>query len=555
MEYLGLARKWRPQKFEDLIGQEHISRILTNAIRSNRVGHAYLFTGTRGIGKTSTARILAKTLRCSQKPPCSSANTPDCKDCIEVTDGKSVDVLEIDGASNNGVDAIREIRENAKYLPSSGTRKIYIIDEVHMLSTAAFNALLKTLEEPPAHVVFIFATTDVQKVPATVLSRCQRFDFKRVSSADLQKRLQFICEKEKLNISSNALQIIVREAQGSMRDALSLLDQVVSLADDSATEISEQMVVDGLGLIDRATIVDCVASILKRDPLSALKASGKIHLHGFDLKHFTREILTLLRQVMIARLLSDHQMKPEAYLEISESEIEEVKSLISLRSLEDLDMLFRLLTNGLEDISRSPIQKAILDVLIIKMATAQELYSLDVVDLVVPEGIDPAEQKTSVQSEVSNSVKKNFSAPLAKPSSSPVPATNFSPDTDTKVIWQKAVGFIKAQKPLIASILESLGFVSLKNDQNGVLITLSYSNDQSFYRDQLVSKAYQDPIFSLLKSFFGKTTRIEFQEGKAEKPAQSIEEERRKMILESETMLATQNLLGAKLERLEILHQ
>src|SRR3989339_209716 len=223
MSYLVLARKFRPQNFDDVVGQEHITDILKKAIKANRVAHSYLFCGPRGIGKTSCARILAKTLNCEKGPadrPCDK-----CSACTEILKGNSFDVLEIDGASNRGIDEIRALRENVKFAPSYGKYKIYIVDEVHMLTAEAFNALLKTLEEPPPHVKFIFATTEPQKIPATILSRCQRFDFRRVSVCQLVDHLKRILSCEKLSLSPTALTSIVREAQGSVRDALSLLDQ------------------------------------------------------------------------------------------------------------------------------------------------------------------------------------------------------------------------------------------------------------------------------------------------------------------------------------------
>ena len=226
MAYEVLARKWRPHKFEDVVGQAHITQTLVNAIRNERLAHAYLFSGPRGVGKTSVARILAKAINCletNEGDPCNQ-----CGSCLEITSGASVDVQEIDGASNRGIDEIRELRENIRYMPSSNRYRVYIIDEVHMLTLPAFNALLKTLEEPPAHVKFIFATTEAHKVPATILSRCQRFDFKRIARGPIVQHLERITAQEGISVTRSALSHIARKSEGSMRDAESLLDQVVS---------------------------------------------------------------------------------------------------------------------------------------------------------------------------------------------------------------------------------------------------------------------------------------------------------------------------------------
>src|SRR5690606_24228951 len=233
MSYLVMARKWRPKNFDEMVGQEHIAQTLRNAIASGRVSHAYLFTGTRGVGKTTSARILAKALNCKNGPTATPCET--CENCLAVNRGTSMDVLEIDGASNNSVDNIRDLREQVKYAPMQGQYKVYIIDEVHMLSKAAFNALLKTLEEPPPHVVFIFATTESGKVPHTILSRVQRFDFKRISEAAIRGRLEFIGSKEGITPEREALEAIARKADGSMRDARSLFDRVYAFAGDALT--------------------------------------------------------------------------------------------------------------------------------------------------------------------------------------------------------------------------------------------------------------------------------------------------------------------------------
>src|SRR3989338_181419 len=274
MSYQVLARKYRPQKFSEVIGQEHITRTLQNAVLEGRLHHAYLFTGIRGIGKTTLARILSKVLSCQQfDSPCSltaqqsaGADSPEpcneCQSCKDITAGISIDVQEIDGASNTGVDDVREIRERVKFLPATGKYKIYIIDEVHMLSTAAFNALLKTLEEPPAHVVFIFATTEAYKIPATILSRCQRYDFRRIPSAKIIDMLHSIAKSEGVDADDSCLELIATEAEGSMRDAESLFDQAVAYSGKSVTVDSLKGL---LGFLDRSQLEAAVRTIIERD--------------------------------------------------------------------------------------------------------------------------------------------------------------------------------------------------------------------------------------------------------------------------------------------------
>jgi DNA polymerase-3 subunit gamma/tau len=250
VSYLVLARKYRPQRFDDLAGQEHVARTLTNAIALDRVHHAFLFTGARGIGKTSAARILAKALCCEKGPTANPCGT--CSICQSIVNGQSVDVLEIDGASNTGVDDVRTLREGVRYLPAEARKKVYIIDEVHMLSTSAFNALLKTLEEPPAHVVFIFATTEAHKIPATILSRCQRYDFKLLSTSALTDHLARILTAEGIDHEPEAVRLLAREAAGSVRDGLSLLDQVLAYV--GKDKLTRERVAEVLGVADRSLL-------------------------------------------------------------------------------------------------------------------------------------------------------------------------------------------------------------------------------------------------------------------------------------------------------------
>ena len=294
MAYIALYRKWRPQTFKDLVGQEHISRTLANAITSGHIGHAYLFAGPRGTGKTSTAKILAKALNCEHGPtpePCGQ-----CEQCRKIADGSSMDVFEIDAASNRGIDEIRDLRETVKFAPVDGRYKVYIIDEVHMLTTEAFNALLKTLEEPPAHVVFILATTEAHKVPPTIQSRCQRYDFKRITVEEIESRLRYITAEMKMEAEDEALAMIAIQADGGMRDALSILDQCAALAEGTITAERVRQI---LGLVGHDWIYKMTEALAARNVQEALQILAELLRDGKDLKQVLSELSLHLRSLMI----------------------------------------------------------------------------------------------------------------------------------------------------------------------------------------------------------------------------------------------------------------
>jgi len=296
MAYLAMARKWRPKNFEDMVGQDHIAQTIRNAIEGKRISHAYLFTGTRGVGKTTSARILAKALNCKQGPtptPCDA-----CENCKAVNAGSSLDVLEIDGASNNSVDDIRELRENVNYAPMNGGYKIYVIDEVHMLTKNAFNALLKTLEEPPPHVVFIFATTEVNKVPHTILSRVQRFDFKRISEQNIRERLEYICAREGIKAEREALEAVARKGDGSMRDALSLFDQVYAYAGADFTLEAARKV---LGLPRESLCDGLIRALVQHDQKACFGALQDAQNEGIEIQDFLIAFGEYLRNMLFAR--------------------------------------------------------------------------------------------------------------------------------------------------------------------------------------------------------------------------------------------------------------
>ncbi len=296
-QYQVLARKWRPQQFDDVVGQEHVTTTLKNAVEQNRLAHAYLFVGPRGIGKTSTARIFAKALNCVKGPTVTPCD--ECDNCKEITEGRSLDVLEIDGASNNGVEQVRELRDTVRYAPARSKFKIYIIDEVHMLTTQAFNALLKTLEEPPAHVKFFFATTEPQKVLPTILSRCQRFDLRRIPANLIVSHLKKIAKKEKVEIDDAALAAIARGAEGGLRDAESTLDQLIAFCGNKIAEVD---VLSVFGLVAHDKIAALTDAILDGETIKALKVLKELDEIGKDLQRLVADLLDHFRNLLVVTL-------------------------------------------------------------------------------------------------------------------------------------------------------------------------------------------------------------------------------------------------------------
>jgi len=362
MSYQVLALKYRPQTFDEIIGQEAITQTLQNAVSQQRLHHAYLFAGPRGIGKTSLARIFAKSLNCEQGPtitPCQK-----CVSCIEITEGRSLDVQEIDGASHTSVDDIRTLRENVKYSPGTGGYRIYIIDEVHMLSKSAFAALLKTLEEPPDHVIFLFATTDPEKIPATIHSRVLRFDYRRPGVKLLVDHLQKITKKEKVSIDREGLTWIARAAEESVRDSLSLLDRVISFA---GNKVSAEQVLQVLGVTGRAVVMQLVQQVLERDTAAALKRVQELFEEGIDLKQFGQEFLEAIRDLLYFKIVGK-----DGCADWSQSEIESVAAIAATAKATDLEFMFHLFYRAYQEMVRSPLPKVLLEIAVLRLCTRAE---------------------------------------------------------------------------------------------------------------------------------------------------------------------------------------
>ncbi|MFW5906693.1 MAG: DNA polymerase III subunit gamma/tau, partial [Desulfobia sp.] len=364
MSYLVLARKWRPQTFSDVVGQQAVIKTLQNGLRRGRVAHAMLFSGVRGTGKTTLARIMAKALNCREaegERPCNA-----CESCREISEGSSVDLNEIDGASNRGIDEIRELKENIRFYPVKNRYKIIIIDEVHMLTDAAFNALLKTLEEPPGHVYFMFATTEIQKVPTTILSRCQRYELKRVDFRELEGFFAGIAEQEGVSISEEALQMVVREADGSVRDGLSLLDQLFSFG---GSEIGSEEVVQVLGLVDRRIFFRLAEHLLAGDLAQTLSLFDSTYSSGLDLRHFAFDLLDCFRQLMICSSCPD----PGSILNVSDQDLSELKRLVRGREPQTLHNCFRILMKGVESLRYSSQPRMEMEMIFVGMVQAGEV--------------------------------------------------------------------------------------------------------------------------------------------------------------------------------------
>ena len=370
MEYRVLARKCRPQVFEDVLGQEHVVRTLQNAITGGRIAHAFLFSGPRGVGKTSIARILAKAINCEKGPtpiPCG-----ECFHCREITGGNAIDVREIDGASNRGIDEIRELRENVKFAPASGRYKIYIIDEVHMLSMAAFNALLKTLEEPPAHVIFIFATTEIQKVPATILSRCQCFDFRRIPLKQITGNLKKIATEEKIRISDNGLSWIAEAGDGSLRDAQSIFDQVISYA---GAEIEDPAVEEILGRSDRRFLFVLSEAVLARDAGRCLTIIDEAYNAGLDMRYFYQTLLSHFRNLLFTGIAGER----DVLVDLPAEEAIKLKAQAAGQQTETLQRYLEILMAEEESVRRSMNPRLNLEAVLCRMAYLEPLIPIEAV--------------------------------------------------------------------------------------------------------------------------------------------------------------------------------
>lgn len=461
MSYLVIARKWRPQSFADIAGQEHITRTLQNAIRAERIAHAFLFTGVRGVGKTTAARILAKALNCAKGPTPDPCN--ECTQCQEIVQGSSIDVLEIDGASNRGIDEIRQIIENVRYQPANCRFKIYIIDEVHQVTKDAFNALLKTLEEPPPAVKFILATTEPHRLPATILSRCQRYDFRRIKMREIVERLRAIARSEGLDITEGALVLLAREADGSMRDAQSLLEQVLALAEPSAIKgkqgaVDDVLLQDILGLAERRILYEISAAVLAGNAHRCVELVAEVINQGRDVNRLARDLVEHFRNLLVARLVSggrsagaSKQSAAAQLLDLPDQEIADLTEQSRPISVETLLDYLDFMAAGDEEIARSATPRFALESVLIRLAGLPN--TVPVAELI--ERLDRLEEKS-----VSGAGKPGVSrfsekaAPAIQPEPAAAPAGSAG-RLSAAGSWPEFVAFVGKEKKFLASHLEA----------------------------------------------------------------------------------------------------
>jgi DNA polymerase-3 subunit gamma/tau len=473
--------------------------------------HAILFTGPRGTGKTSSARILAKSLCCSKAQdfvPCHG-----CPDCLDITQGRHVDVIEIDGASNNGVDAIRELRETVGYMPSSGKYKVYIIDEVHMLSTSAFNALLKTLEEPPAHVVFIMATTEAHKIPQTILSRCQRFDFRRIATRKITEHLKKICETEGLPYEMEALWLIARQGDGSMRDSQSLLEQVITFTN---RDIKYQKVVETLGLTDRHLVLDTLHAILERNPQKVLSILERFHQTAAEPHLFAQELMEVLRHLTIVKVAGPAS---QLIVDLQDSEVETLSQWAESLSEEDLHLLFDLALKGVQDILKAFDARLVLEMVLLRLASAPKIESLAKIlhSLKTMGNIPTAPTVASaplatIATTSQNSVLTQGGGNSDRSISLNSPLKNLSGqkvDTNLSINdqWLNFVGLVKKVDGLFGAKLESILFMGL-NDKK---ITLGILDKMQFLKQQLTAPQTAKRLQSYVDQFWGQGYAFDIQ--------------------------------------------
>ncbi len=516
MSYQVIARKYRPQSFDQMIGQNHITQTISNALKNNRLPHALLFTGLRGTGKTSSARILAKILRCTDLKdftPCSK-----CQSCVEISLGRAVDVIEIDGASNNGVDAIRDLRDNVMFAPSSGKYKVFIIDEVHMLSTSAFNALLKTLEEPPAHVIFILATTEVHKIPQTILSRCQRFDFRRIPLKQIADYLKKICDLENIKAEPSALWLIGKQGDGSMRDSLSLLDQVISFTNSNLTETEVSQV---LGLTERTLVYEVFNALISRTPAVLVSCLEKLSTSGQNPALFLEDIARLLRHSLLLKV----DAKATDLVDLPEDEISLLIEKTRDFSDADLHMLFDMVMKAAQDLARAGDSQAVFEVALLRMGQAPR-----VADLKALLAMNSSMGAVAAPSEVPARPKPSEEI---SPQVATAPPPSAAPTDLNSDQWLAFVEKIKKTDALFAAKLEKLIFVGCEK----LNIVLQPPFNLGFLKTEMQTLEMRQKLQGFIDSLVSEGYTFEVLTSRAETQGDSAETLATKKLQQAEEKL------------------
>ncbi len=497
MTYLVLARKYRPQSFEEVIGQEHITTTLSNAIKTNRVAQAYLFAGPRGSGKTTTARILAKAMNCQNgltSNPCQKCNS-----CQEITSGSSLDVIEIDGASNNSVDDIRNLRENVRYAAAGGKYKVIILDEVHMLSNSAFNALLKTLEEPPPHVIFVFATTEPEEVPETVLSRCQRFNFKRIALPDLLETVKGIAQKEKIELEEEAAFILAKRAEGSVRDMLSLLDQVVSF---SGQKVSAEIILQTLGLVDQEIFFQLNQAILKKDAQAGISLVHQVIDSGADIKEFVLGLTEHFRNLLMAKISDENnKLLPEVYAERYQKESANFTP-------EDLLRMVKI-TTDLELALKTGEPKIHLELGILKLIKMDSTVLIEELlkKLENSSGANPPSKNLPVAEKSKTAAYENptlLGTYEVETVAETSPAKLDLNLENLLQVWEKVIEKIKEQNAPLGTFLKEGEILELK----GNLLTIEFAKDRAFHKQQIEKRENLALIEKIIKEIYGQVLKL-----------------------------------------------
>ncbi len=514
MSYLVLARKYRPQTFDQVVKQDHVTQTLSNAIASKRVAHAILFAGPRGTGKTTVARILAKAMNCKQGPrpePCNK-----CQACREITSGSAVDVFEIDGASNNGVEQIRELRDNVKYMPARSAYKIYIIDEVHMLSTPAFNALLKTLEEPPAHVMFFFATTEPQKIPVTILSRCQRYDFRRIELDAIIAHLQSLCLQEEIEIAVDSLNLIAREAGGSMRDALSLLDQVIT---GTQAPVDHQQVLDILGIVDRQAMFALSEALLAGNIKEILDIIDEIYRQGIDLKILYANLIEHFRNLTVAKI------GPQAVKLIDgpEHEIDAMCSQVKTVASHHLTAMLNTFLHNESRVRYAAYPRVAIEMILIEMVQSKPALPIDDLisqldklrgELLGSESDrcseDSAPYKTPNPSESQTARPQASVSSRRDPSGEQPQATPHASETDLDRTWRQVLDLIAEKNPSLAPNLAHSALKRVTDREIEIEV-----NGNEFNINRIKRPETKQMITTVCRSYFGRELTLIITPGQA----------------------------------------